>query len=374
MASGSSSATIEGAVIRNVGTALLRNPFSAALPASLIIRSSSYDGTKVVNADAGMWGTFSAGATNLTSNRRPALARPGKPRLPAALRLAAHRQGRPDASFTDQDPDIDGDPRVHDSDGDGSERVDIGAQEYQRLAPTAAFSAGSAFFGEPTQFGATATDPDGEGISSFAWSFGDGAGAAGPQAAHRYAAPGAFPVSLTVQDASGLSTSVAQPAAVDGRPGRCANARTGGAGADRIVGFAFGDRLLGSAGNDSLLGELGDDCLDGQSGNDSLFGGAGADRLDGRDGNDRADGGEGNDRASGGKGRDRLAGAAGNDVLTAGPGAGRVSGGSGNDVINTVNRRRDRVDCGSGRRDRVKADRTDRLKRCERVKRVGRKR
>lgn len=374
VASGSSSATIEGAVIRNVGTALLRNPFSAALPASLIIRSSSYDGTKVVNADAGMWGTFSAGATNLTSNADPRWLDPAN--LDYRLRFDSPLidRGDPTPLFTDQDPDIDGDPRVHDSDGDGSERVDIGAQEYQRLAPTAAISAGSAFFGEPSQFGATATDPDGEGISSFAWGFGDGTGAAGAQAAHQYAAPGSFPVTLTVQDASGLSTSVAQQAAVDGRPGRCANARTGGAGADRIVGFAFGDRLLGSAGNDSLLGELGDDCLDGQSGNDSLFGGAGADRLDGRDGNDRADGGDGNDRASGGKGKDRLAGAAGNDVLTAGPGAGRVSGGSGNDVINTVNRRRDRVDCGSGRRDRVKADRTDRLKRCERVKRVGRKR
>ena len=43
-------------------------------------------------------------------------------------------------------------------------------------------------------------------------------------------------------------------------------------------------------------------------------------------------------------------------------------------MINTVNRVRDRVDCGPGRRDRVKADRKDRLKRCERVKRVGKKR
>ena len=371
---GSSAATIEGAVIRNVVTALRRDPGAATRPATLIVRSSSYDGTKVQNQDAGMWGTFSAGATNLTSNADPRWIDPAN--LDYRLRFDSPLidKGDPTPLIADQDPDVDGDPRVRDSDGDGSARIDIGAQEYQRLAPTAAFSAGSALFGEATQLGATATDPDGEGISSFAWAFGDGASAGGAQAAHQYPAPGSYPVTLTVQDASGLSTSVAQQAAVDGRPGRCANARSGGASADRIVGFAFGDRLLGGAGNDNLLGELGDDCLDGQAGNDALYGGAGVDRLDGRDGNDRADGGDGNDRVYGGKGRDRLGGGAGNDTLTAGPGPGRVSGGPGNDVINSVNRKRDRIDCGAGRRDRVKADRKDRLKRCERVKRAGRKR
>ena len=67
------------------------------------------------------------------------------------------------------------------------------------------------------------------------------------------------------------------------------------------------------------------------------------------------------DRVSGGNGDDRLTGGAGKD---------RVSGGAGNDRIFVRDGQRDRVNCGSGGRDRVTADRRDRVSRsCERVSR-----
>ena len=257
----------------------------------------------------------------------------------------------------DQDPDVDGNPRVRDGNGNGGSVVDIGAQEYQRLAPRAAFTASGALLGEPTLFSAAgSSDPDGEGIASYAWSFAGGASATGPTAAHLFGAPGSYAATLTVRDPSGLSASVTRSSAVAGRPGPCANERSGGTGPDVITGFDFGDRLLGGRGNDRLLGMLGDDCLDG-----------------GR-GNDRLDGGAGKDRVNGGRGRDRVAGAAGDDRLTAGPGGGRLAGGGGNDRIGAANGARDRVDCGRGRRDRATVDAVDRVRGCERVKRRRKRR
>ncbi len=52
-------------------------------------------------------------------------------------------------------------------------------------------------------FNASATvDPDGT-ITSWTWRFGDGTGATGPVVSHSYAAPGAYKVTLTVDDSNG---------------------------------------------------------------------------------------------------------------------------------------------------------------------------
>jgi hypothetical protein len=64
---------------------------------------------------------------------------------------------------------------------------------------------------------------------------------------------------------------------------------------------------------------------------------------------------------SGGSGPDRLAGDAGVDIHRAG---------SGNDNVSSADGTREAVDCGSGR-DRARVDRKDRVKGCERVKRIG---
>ena len=134
------------------------------------------------------------------------------------------------------------------------------------------------------------------------------------------------------------------------KPGACANVRRGTGARDTLSGTPFGDALLGLGGADLLSGLAGDDCLSG---------GPGADRLNGGPGSDRLRGGGGNDALAGGRGRDRL---------TGGGGRNNLSGGAGNDRVDTRNRRRDRVDCGPGR-DRARVDRSDRVRRCERVRR-----
>jgi hypothetical protein len=122
--------------------------------------------------------------------------------------------------------------------------------------------------------------------------------------------------------------------------GRCAHVMAGSARANVLKGSPIGDRILGGRGNDRLSGGAGDDCLSGQGGRDRLSGGAGKDAL------------------SGGRGNDRL---------SAGPGADTLAGGSGRDVLNARGGGPDVVSCGPGR-DRVRADRSDRIRRgCELV-------
>jgi hypothetical protein len=182
------------------------------------------------------------------------------------------------------------------------------------------------------------------------------------------------------------------------KPGPCANDQNGTAANDTLNGTDFGDNLFGFAGNDTLNGLGGDDCLTGGNGNDRLNGGEGKDTLEGNSGNDVEDGGNGNDKGSGGSGRDRMSGGAGNDSLNGQSGNDTVSGGTGNDrlsgstgndkinggsgkntysggpgkdTISAANGRVERIDCGSGR-DSVRADRKDKVKHCEKVRRTRR--
>ena len=163
-----------------------------------------------------------------------------------------------------------------------------------------------------------------------------------------------------------------------------------GAGSDRLRGGPAGDLLCGEAGNDTVDGEAGPDRLYGDfcpgaklaavagdgndvvrggAGSDRLVGGGGRDKLDGGAGHDRLDGGAGRDKLTGGAGNDRLTGGGGNDTLAGGAGRNRYAGGAGNDEVSAVNGKRDRVDCGAGRRDSARVDRRDRVKGCERVRR-----
>jgi Ca2+-binding RTX toxin-like protein len=142
--------------------------------------------------------------------------------------------------------------------------------------------------------------------------------------------------------------------------GACANRRTGTSGANSLIGTAFGDRLVGRGGNDKLTGADGDDCLDGGPGNDKLNGGTGKDKLNGGPGRDTLTGGTGNDRLTGGSGADKLDGGTGKNVYSAGGGA---------DSVLAANGRKETINCGSGR-DAVRADRADKLRGCERVRRL----
>ena len=84
--------------------------------------------------------------------------------------------------------------------------------------------------------------------------------------------------------------------------------------------------------------------------------------------NDRLKGTAGGDRLRGGKGNDKVSGKDGDDCLSGGRGKDRVAGGNGDDTVKVRDKERDRVNCGKGK-DKVTADRKDKLRGCEKKKR-----
>jgi Ca2+-binding RTX toxin-like protein len=141
----------------------------------------------------------------------------------------------------------------------------------------------------------------------------------------------------------------------------------GGGGGD----YGAGDptRPLGSGGcRVALVGTDKPDTLAGGDAGDVIFGLGAGDRIGGRGGHDCLIGGKGADRLLGAAGNDRLTGGGGNDLLAGGPGTNSYDAGPGNDVVKAVNGTRESILCGSGR-DRVDADRGDRVVRCEVVTR-----
>jgi hypothetical protein len=138
----------------------------------------------------------------------------------------------------------------------------------------------------------------------------------------------------------------------------------------------FSDALLsanGAGGNDRILptpgasfptevwaeGGRGADVLTAPRSGGHLEGGAGDDALSGGGWFDDLDGGAGNDRIAGGGGGDQIRGGLGRDLLL---------GGRGGDLLRDRDSKRGLIGCGPGR-DRVKADRRDRLRRCEIIRR-----
>ena len=75
-------------------------------------------------------------------------------------------------------------------------------------APTAAFTVRPGLSGSATSFDASASSAHFGAIAGYAWSFGDGTAATTSTATliHTYAAPGSYPVILTVTDTAGTST------------------------------------------------------------------------------------------------------------------------------------------------------------------------
>lgn len=78
--------------------------------------------------------------------------------------------------------------------------------------PVASFTTSKSFLGIAVD-GSASSDPDGP-LASYSWNFGDGATAAGATAAHTYAAPGTYQVTLTVADAQGLTATSTAPVTV----------------------------------------------------------------------------------------------------------------------------------------------------------------
>ena len=152
---------------------------------------------------------------------------------------------------------------------------------------------------------------------------------------------------------------------------------------DLICGLGGADNIKALAGDDTVFGDQcnaiaralasatgdGNDRIDGGSGDDTLYGAGKNDSLIGGSGGDKLYGGSGNDVLTGGPGDDRLEGGSGHDVLKGGPGKNTYVGGAGRDTIVAVNHAKDSVNCGGGR-DSVRADRKDKLRGCERVRRT----
>jgi Ca2+-binding RTX toxin-like protein len=141
----------------------------------------------------------------------------------------------------------------------------------------------------------------------------------------------------------------------------------GTSGDDLFNGTGKADRMFGLGGDDLLLGLGGNDLLDGGIGNDSLDGGAGNDNLKGGKGRDGLTGGPGNDKLAGGDGNDRLSGGPGKDQLDGGKGKDSYNAGSGDDTVNSKDGTAETVSCGAGK-DKVTADKKDKLKGCETLK------
>ncbi|MCA1812819.1 MAG: PKD domain-containing protein [Halobacteriales archaeon] len=83
------------------------------------------------------------------------------------------------------------------------------------IAPIAAFlgPVGDADRADPAQFTDASVDPDGT-IVSWLWDFGDGATSAEQSPSHQFAALGTFPVTLTVTDSDGATSTASQDVTV----------------------------------------------------------------------------------------------------------------------------------------------------------------
>jgi hypothetical protein len=84
-------------------------------------------------------------------------------------------------------------------------KPDLGAYEYQDVAPTAAISGAEArAAGQSLSLsGADSRDGDAGDEITYAWSFGDGTTATGRDVSHAWAAPGSYEVKLVVTDETG---------------------------------------------------------------------------------------------------------------------------------------------------------------------------
>ena len=118
-------------------------------------------------------------------------------------------------------------------------------------------------------------------------------------------------------------------------------------------------RCLRTEGWTETTGSEGDDRLLGTNGQNLIQGDGGDDYISTRGDDDWATGGDGNDRIYLGSGDDLARPGLGTDI---------VKGGTGDDVIYARDGERDTIDCGPGK-DRVIADKIDRMVNCERVQR-----
>lgn len=116
--------------------------------------------------------------------------------------------GDTQGSLIGTDTDLAGGKRLVDGNGDALTKPDLGAFEYQRLAPVVSLNASQTTTrpGDEVAFSANVSDPEGEAFS-ISWDFGDGATAGNQNSAtHKYTAFGTYNATVTAIDDIGAST------------------------------------------------------------------------------------------------------------------------------------------------------------------------
>ncbi|HEX4753032.1 MAG TPA: PKD domain-containing protein [Solirubrobacterales bacterium] len=115
-------------------------------------------------------------------------------------------------------------------------------------SPTAVFTPPSVTATFPATFdGSPSTDPDGGLISSYDWSFGDGATATGPSVSHTYGLPGTYNAKLSVVDDEGCGEAevfTGRTAYCSGNPGASVQHQVTVASAPVVCSAKFGVRRL----------------------------------------------------------------------------------------------------------------------------------
>lgn len=127
--------------------------------------------------------------------------------------------------------------------------------------------------------------------------------------------------------------------------------------------------IVGTAGPDRIRGTTSHDVICGLGGNDSISGRRGRDAIDTGDGNDRVIGNKGSDLILGLRGRDLVRGRKGKDKIGGGTGRDQIRGQGNADLLSTRDGIRDLAHAGASPRDRVRADRRDKVVKAERISR-----
>lgn len=210
--------TLRSSIVRGVATSFQRSGASAGAnsgTANLSILYSDFDPSTATQSGPGT-GPDVTDPRNIDADPRFVNAAGGDLRLRGGS-PAIDTGDLAGLSVAEPLTDVLGAPRLVDGNGDGTARQDMGAFEYQRRAPaltSAAAGAASAKAGTPVSFAATASDADGDDVA-LAWSFDDGAAAAGSNVAHAFATPGTHVATVTATDSAGLVATAQVPVRID---------------------------------------------------------------------------------------------------------------------------------------------------------------
>jgi hypothetical protein len=198
---GTSTVNVDSSIIQGFGADLHT---ADSGPGTSVV---SPDYTRFTTSDTSDGGSISAGTGNDTTSP-PGFVNEAAGDFRLRFDSALIDAGDPVAMTLDED--LDGRTRVVDGDGDSTAVVDMGAFEYQRQPPTAGIiGPDSGQPNEPLTFTSRAADPDPGDVLASSWSIA-GQPDTGATVVRSFAAPGKYPVTLTVTDPTGQTSTSTQ--------------------------------------------------------------------------------------------------------------------------------------------------------------------